>query len=113
MPKNAGSKQYIMLIGSEASLLPKNVHEYHSLYPIDSNNERISRVFGLQSSVYKSQRTIDGKYYCLRRIENYRMTNKNAISVIDPWTKLNNSGIVSVREGFTTKAFGDQCNSDL
>ena len=92
--------------------IPRNVHEYHSLYPIDSNTERTSRVFGLQSSIYKCLRSLDGKYYCLRRIENYRMSNKSAIAVIDSWTKLNHSGIVSVREGFTTKAFGDQCISN-
>jgi PAB-dependent poly(A)-specific ribonuclease subunit 3 len=66
-------------------------------------------VFGLPSSIYKAIRSLDGKQYCLRRIENYRIGNEQAIGVIEAWAKIRHSGIVSVQEGFTTKAFGDTC----
>lgn len=41
---------------------------------------------------------------------NYRVGNEMSIASIDAWTKIRHPGIVSVREGFTTKAFGDSCN---
>ena len=89
--------------------LPQEVHVYHTLYPFAAAGDRVSKVFGLQSTLYKAVRSIDGMTYLLRRIENYRLGNDLAISSIDAWTKVRHSGIVSVREGFTTKAFGDIC----
>lgn len=99
--------------GVAANALPQEVHVYHTLYPLGVKAERISRVFGLPTSVYKSVRRLDGKCYCLRRIENYRIGNEQSISCIEAWTKIRHAGIVSVREGFTTKAFGDLCNKSL
>ena len=90
--------------------LPSEVHVYHTLFPIShGNGDRTSKVFGLQSSLYKAIRSLDGKPYLLWRIENYRLGNDMSITSIDAWTKLRHAGIVSVREGFTTNAFGDLC----
>ncbi|KAI8896364.1 hypothetical protein BC833DRAFT_597801 [Globomyces pollinis-pini] len=93
--------------GGEAQLLPLEVHVYHTLYPLGVASERVSKVFGFQTSLYKAIRSLDGGTYCLRRIENYRLQNELSIGCIESWTKLQHSGIVSVREGFTTIAFGD------
>ncbi|KAJ3301277.1 PAB-dependent poly(A)-specific ribonuclease subunit 3 [Kappamyces sp. JEL0829] len=93
--------------GPEAQSLPSEVHVYHTLYPLPSSVDRVSKVFGLPTTLYKGIRSLDGKPYLLRRMENYRLGNDLAISSIDAWTKVRHPGIVSVREGFTTKAFGD------
>ena len=98
-------------LGPDAQMLPQEVHVYHTLYPLCLSVERQSRVFGLATSNYKAIRSLDGKAYCLRRLENYRIGNDQSIGCIEAWTKIQHSGIVSVREGFTTKAFGDLCIS--
>jgi hypothetical protein len=36
-----------------------------------------------------------------------------AIAIIEAWTNVHHGGIVSVKEGFTTKAFGDICKQVL
>ena len=74
-----------------------------------NGTDRVSKVFGLQSSLYRATRSLDGKPYLLRRFENYRLGNDMAIAIIEAWTNIHHGGIVSVREGFTTKAFGDIC----
>ncbi|KAJ3320854.1 PAB-dependent poly(A)-specific ribonuclease subunit 3 [Boothiomyces sp. JEL0866] len=91
----------------ESLSLPQQVHMYHTLYPIGLESERTSKIFGLQTSLYKAIRATDGKHYCLRRIENYRLNNEMSIACVEHWRQIQNAGIVSVREGFTTKAFGD------
>jgi PAB-dependent poly(A)-specific ribonuclease subunit 3 len=78
-----------------------------------NGTDRISKVFGLKSTIYKAIRSLDGKPYILRRLENYRLGNDMAIAIIEAWTNIHHGGIVSVREGFTTKAFGDICKKLL
>jgi PAB-dependent poly(A)-specific ribonuclease subunit 3 len=66
-----------------------------------------SRVFGYRCHVYKAQCTLDGKYYVLRRLENFRLTHEAAIALVERWRRIRHPSIVSVREAFTTRAFGD------
>lgn len=68
-----------------------------------------SRVFGYQCHVYKAQCTLDGKRYVLRRLENFRLTHEAAIGLVERWRRIRHPSIVSVREAFTTRAFGDSC----
>jgi hypothetical protein len=89
--------------------IPNQVHVYHSLYPLENNTERHSSLFGYSTAVYKAIRSIDGKRYVLRRIENYLLGNESSIALIEAWRKIKHPGIVSVNEGFTTKSFGDTC----
>ncbi|KAJ3258890.1 PAB-dependent poly(A)-specific ribonuclease subunit 3 [Chytriomyces hyalinus] len=91
----------------EAANLPSEVHVYHSLSPIDDKPERHSKVFGFPTCIYKAISALDGKPYVLRRIEGFRLLTDAAISSVEPWRRLKHSSIVSVREAFTTKAFGD------
>lgn len=68
-----------------------------------------SRVFGYRTTSYKALCTLDGKAYVLRRIEGFRLLHDNAITVVERWRRIRHPSIVSVREAFTTRAFGDSC----
>lgn len=43
----------------------------------------------------------------------FRLQHEAAISVVEKWTRVRHPGLVSVREAFTTRAFGDQCTFTL
>ena len=73
----------------------------------------MSELFRVQTYLYKTINSLDGKPYCMRRIKNYRINKEQEISCIDSWTKITHCGIVSVREAFTTKAFGDICKEKI
>jgi len=45
----------------------------------------------------------------LRRIEGFRLSHEAAIAQVEKWTRVRHPGLVGVREAFTTRAFGDQC----
>lgn len=87
---------------------------------------------GYRSRVYKGWKS-DGRCYALRRIEGalektrlsskvladlyfvlwdeigFRLQHEGAMTVVEKWTRMRHPGIVSVREAFTTRAFGDHC----
>jgi len=85
------------------------VEKYHSLFPLDTSQRKNTAVFGYTSWVYKAVSGKDGKYYCLRRLEGYRLTNENAnaIHTAREWKKVLNANVVTFHEAFTTRAFGD------
>eukprot|EP01102_Stenamoeba_stenopodia_P005770 TRINITY_DN1649_c0_g4_i1.p1 TRINITY_DN1649_c0_g4~~TRINITY_DN1649_c0_g4_i1.p1 ORF type:complete len:791 (-),score=129.88 TRINITY_DN1649_c0_g4_i1:161-2533(-) len=93
--------------------IPQLVHRYHSLYPLESDAGAInkeknpSKTFGFPTSVFKCQSSTDGLPYALRRIEGFRMSNEYAISVLDVWRNLQHPNIVTLREAFITKEFGE------
>ncbi len=87
--------------------LPAEVHVYHSLCLLETNST--SSVFGYVSSCYKAMNALDGKFYLLRRMQDVRLGNEASIQAIDVWRKLKHASLVSVKEAFTTKAFGDHC----
>lgn len=89
------------------SNLPEYVHVYHSLVPIDTNLEKSTRVFGYPTWAYKACSNKDGRMYCLRRIEGYRLTNEKAISIVQVWNSISSANLVGLHEAFTTRAFGD------
>ena len=68
-----------------------------------------SKVFGYRSHIYKATCTLDGKPYVLRRLEGFRLQYEQAIAVVERWRRIRHPGIVSVREAFTTRAWGDSC----
>jgi len=73
-------------------------------------------IFGVRNWVYKAFSEKDSRPYVLRRLEGYRLSAKgegSMISYIERWRKLRNPSLVSVIEAFTTKAFGDSCQSNL
>ncbi|KAJ3092231.1 PAB-dependent poly(A)-specific ribonuclease subunit 3 [Quaeritorhiza haematococci] len=91
----------------EAQRLPQELHIYHSLYPLDDHKEKSTKVFGYPTWVYKVTSSVDGKPYILRRVEGFRLTNEAAMSSIEGWRRIRHANIVSVKEAFTTKGFGD------
>ncbi|KXS11673.1 hypothetical protein M427DRAFT_102239, partial [Gonapodya prolifera JEL478] len=90
----------------ESGYLPLELYNYHSVYPLEQP-KMIPGSFGYMTSVYRVTGSVDGKPYVLRRVEGFRLMNEMAMSTIDPWRRLRHVNIVSVREAFTTKAFGD------
>lgn len=121
--------------------LPEELHVYHSLVPLEHAGPGApssvglppglvdprmgapgasgatgatgdpSKVFGYRTHVYKAICTLDGKRYVLRRLEGFRLQHEQAISLVERWRRIRHPSIVSVREAFTTRAFGDQCKS--
>lgn len=39
----------------------------------------------------------------------FRLVNEQAMASVERWRKIRHSNIVSIREAFTTRAFGDPC----
>ncbi|KAF2395970.1 hypothetical protein EJ06DRAFT_534411 [Trichodelitschia bisporula] len=89
------------------STLPVTVDHFHSLVPLDTNNQRNTTTFGYVTWAYKATSGKDGKLYALRRLEGYRLTNEKAILAVRPWKRINNGSVVSIHEAFTTRDFGD------
>ncbi|KAL9094181.1 MAG: hypothetical protein Q9165_003596 [Trypethelium subeluteriae] len=89
------------------STLPSQVDHFHSLVPLDTNNQKNAALFGYSSWVYKAMSSNDGFTYTLRRLEGFRLTNEQAIRSVQAWKRINNGNVVSVHDAFTTRAFGD------
>lgn len=86
---------------------------YHSLYPLDSHPQEGNNYFyGHPSSVYKATCSVDGRTYALIRIEGFRLVNELAMSAVEAWRRIRHCNVVSIREAFTTRAFGDNCKLD-
>jgi PAB-dependent poly(A)-specific ribonuclease subunit 3 len=77
------------------------------LFPLDISNRKNTTVFGYTSWVYKAVSSKDGKVYCLRRLEGFRLTNEHAIHAAREWKKILNANVVTFHEAFTTRVFGD------
>ncbi|KAI8881342.1 hypothetical protein K501DRAFT_189181 [Backusella circina FSU 941] len=78
--------------------LPLEVHVYHSLYPLSDDGQYRS---------YKAICSVDGCTYTLLRIPGYRLVNELAMGAVESWSRIRHCNIVSIREAFTTRAFGD------
>lgn len=87
--------------------LPLEVDSYHSLAPLETTP--ISLKLPVQATMYKATHSTTGIKYCLRRIHGFRIQSTKCMSIIDSWKKLQHSNLVQLREVFTTKAFGDNC----
>ncbi|PIK44316.1 putative PAB-dependent poly(A)-specific ribonuclease subunit PAN3-like [Apostichopus japonicus] len=90
--------------------LPSEVDNYTSLYPLEpavKNPMDKTSTFGFTSACYKAVNKKDGKLYCLRRIHGFKVSNTQWMVLVDKWKKLQHSNIVSLREVFSTKAFGE------
>ncbi|KAL3894373.1 MAG: hypothetical protein SGCHY_005314 [Lobulomycetales sp.] len=83
---------------------------YHSLVLLNSTAAATSgpsaSSLGWPSTIYQALMN-DGTPVCLRRLAGFSLAADEAIHAIEPWTRLNSSGIVRVREAFTTRVFSD------
>lgn len=87
--------------------LPLHIGPYHSLYPIDKHFDKTDKAFGYPSTVFKCMSNIDGRMYCMRRLEDVPITSGRFLEPIKQWSLVDNSNVVKVYDAFTTKAFGD------
>ncbi|KAG1451275.1 hypothetical protein G6F56_008127 [Rhizopus delemar] len=70
--------------------LPEEVHVYHSLCPLE---DKPGQFFGHPSWIYKVIR--------------FRLVNEHTMTMVNKWKKIKHANIVSIKESFTTRAFGD------
>lgn len=129
--------------------LPAEVHVYHSLHALVSSatlaaspgpgggpggsgagGERSARVFGFLTECYRATCRLDGRLYCLRRIQGasgggiacrlsliglgacvtgFKLAKEGAFAALDKWRRIRHPNIVSIREAFTTRLFSDAC----
>ncbi|XP_078258516.1 PAN2-PAN3 deadenylation complex subunit PAN3 isoform X1 [Rhinoraja longicauda] len=89
---------------------PTEVDSYHSLFPLEpppANRLQKTSNFGFITSCYKAINSKDDLPYCLRRIHGFRLINTKCMVLVDMWKKIQHSNTVTLREVFTTKAFGE------
>ncbi|KAG8835927.1 PAB-dependent poly(A)-specific ribonuclease subunit 3 [Serendipita sp. 399] len=92
------------------STVPEEVHNYHSIVPLEPLTLDRRKYFGhWYSTCYRATDVRSGQVYALRRLENFRLTHESAFASIEPWKQFRHPNIVSVREAFTTRAFNDSC----
>lgn len=90
--------------------LPTEVDNFHKLCPLEpppSNPMIKSHTFGYVTSVYKGINMKSGSIVCLRRIHGFRLINTKCMMLVEQWKKLVHSNLVTLRQVFTTKSFGD------
>ncbi|XP_041088838.1 PAN2-PAN3 deadenylation complex subunit PAN3 isoform X1 [Polyodon spathula] len=96
---------------SENPGVPTEVDNYHSLFPLESlpppNRLQKTSNFSYVTSCYKAVNSKDDLPYCLRRIHGFRLVNTKCMVLVDMWKKIQHSNFVTLREVFTTKAFGE------
>ncbi|XP_067107718.1 PAN2-PAN3 deadenylation complex subunit PAN3 [Osmerus mordax] len=96
---------------SENPGVPSEVDSYHSLFPLEPvpppNRMQKTSNFSYITSCYKAVNSKDDLPYCLRRIQGFRLVNTKCMMLVDMWKKIQHSNAVTLREVFTTKAFGD------
>ncbi|KAJ1737115.1 PAB-dependent poly(A)-specific ribonuclease subunit 3 [Coemansia sp. Benny D160-2] len=89
------------------SELPFQVHNYHSLSPL----ETVHVVYNMSGSVtqheIKAQSIADGNHYSLHRIPSLDPAKGPNLGAIDSWRVVNSPNVARVHEAFTTRAFGD------
>lgn len=91
--------------------LPDHVGNYHSLVPIDTSFDLVSKVYGRAAPVYKVNSNVDGLAYALRRIELgslSQIASELAFSTVKKWKRLSNPNVVRIKEAFTSVAFDAQ-----
>ncbi|XP_041735995.1 PAN2-PAN3 deadenylation complex subunit pan3-like isoform X2 [Coregonus clupeaformis] len=96
---------------SENTGVPSEVDSYHSLFPLEPvpppNRLQKTSNFSYITSCYKAVNSKDDLPYCLRRLHGFRLVNTKCMMLVDMWKKIQHSNSVTLREVFTTKAFGD------
>lgn len=95
-------------IGPVGGDVPLEVGVYHSLSMLQET-ERVSAFFRQPNTLYKATSSQDGRTYMLRRVDGFRASSANVASKMERYFKLSHPGVVSLREAFVTKQFGDTC----
>jgi PAB-dependent poly(A)-specific ribonuclease subunit 3 len=90
---------------SVSSSLPRLVHRYHSLYPLeDATKDKVSQVYGVPTFVYKAT---DGvAFFAIRRFDGVRV-NELTNPAVEAWKSIIHPHVVSLREVFVSNAFNN------
>eukprot|EP00096_Caligus_rogercresseyi_P006307 TRINITY_DN2264_c0_g1_i3.p1 TRINITY_DN2264_c0_g1~~TRINITY_DN2264_c0_g1_i3.p1 ORF type:complete len:588 (+),score=166.05 TRINITY_DN2264_c0_g1_i3:240-1766(+) len=91
--------------------LPREIDHFMYITSLELNSDPLqnkSTTFGYATSVYKAVNVKNGQVVCLRRIHGFRLINTKCMVSVDQWKRLLHSNVVSLKQVFTTKAFGDQ-----
>lgn len=105
-------RQRLLLTGvsDTSSDIPEQVDNYRELVPLETPTASSSSSLHCISSTYRAVHIWSGDMFLLRRIHSFTPNTSNFKSLsnaIDAWKKIEHSNIVSLRQVFTTKAFGD------
>lgn len=46
---------------------------------------------------------------CTHLVLGFRLVNEHAMTMVKEWKKIKHANIISIKEAFTTRAFGDSC----
>ena len=90
--------------------LPSEVDNFTGLCPLEppaASPLHKSSTFGYVTTVYKAVNIKTGQHMCLRRIHGYRLVNTKCMGLVDQWKKMAHSNLVTLRQVFTSKSFGD------
>jgi len=90
--------------------LPSEVDNFTGLCPLEpppASPLHKSSTFGYVTTVYKAVNIKTGQHMCLRRIHGYRLVNTKCMGLVDQWKKMSHSNLVTLRQVFTSKSFGD------
>ncbi|VEU21812.1 DEKNAAC102722 [Brettanomyces naardenensis] len=87
--------------------LPLHVGPYHSLYPVDKHFDKTDKSFGYLATIFKCVSNLDGRLYCMRRLEGVPITSGKFLEPIKKWKLVDSANVVKVYDAFTSKAFGD------
>lgn len=93
-----------------ALMPPFEVTHYKYVMPLDSQRSYAgtkSSIFMCVTSCYSAVDSRDGRKCFLRRVHNFRPPTNKCMYYIESWKKVSHPNVVSFREVFTTKAFGD------
>jgi len=105
--KTAATLEQLPVDDPRRADLPATVNNYHSLFPLDDpNKSNRSTVFGFSTALYKAMCTLDGLPYTLRRVDGFRLTSEQSLSMVAAWTSVQHSNIVTLRDVFFSDEFG-------
>ncbi|KAI5970348.1 PAN3 [Candida margitis] len=106
--ENSHRKNEASLQTLQHSNLPEHVNSYHSLVPIDTSYDAISKIWpGKNSLLFKCYSNTDGNLYVLRKIEPCNeVADEASFKSIKQWQTLGaNANIVAIKDVFTSLAF--------
>ena len=84
---------------------------------LDPTNQRVvggsisAGIYGTRGWCWRCSDEESGRMYMARRVEGVRLNNEQSIATIDRWSRVRHPNLVGVKEAFTSRAFGDNCES--
>lgn len=97
----------IRMVPPPGLALPEELQGYHSLFPLEATTGERRKFGAWYSTMYRAINLNDGLSYAMRRIEDFQLTRQTAFSAIESWSRLRHPNIITVREAFTTRTFGE------